>query len=247
MDCRYGRGVKLSTGFKSTVTVIVFGAALSRLPTVAYSQEEDSDRLATAEARLDKLEESVADLEGRLAALEGAPNTAVPSEQGAPTPSPVAVAPGESSRDQPIPIGESAKVGDWILTVDSVNPAADELILSENTFNEPPDPGYQFFMVTLSMTYDGAESAQPSSELSFKAVGASNVAYDEFSPGCGVVPLDLSLAGEVFTGGTIEGNVCFAVKSEDASSVVMYVEPFFSMDDLRTWFSLNDDIEPGDG
>jgi hypothetical protein len=119
----------LSTGVKSTITVIVFGAALFLLPTVAYSQEEDVDRLATAEARLDELEEEVADLEGRLAALESKSNTPVPFEQDVPTPPAVAVAPGESSRDQPIPIGESAKVGDWILTVDSISPAADELIL----------------------------------------------------------------------------------------------------------------------
>jgi hypothetical protein len=237
----------LSTGVKSTITVIVFGAALFLLPTVAYSQEEDVDRLATAEARLDELEEEVADLEGRLAALESKSNTPVPFEQDVPTPPAVAVAPGESSRDQPIPIGESAKVGDWILTVDSISPAADELILSENTFNAPPDPGYQFFMVTVTLTYDGAESARPSSGLSFNAVGESNVAYDTFSPSCGVVPLDLGLADEVFSGGTIEGNVCFPVKSDDAASLVMYVEPFFTMDDSRTWFSLDEDVEPGDG
>jgi hypothetical protein len=238
---------KLKTGFKATITVIIFGGALSLLPAVVYSQEEDHDRLATAEARLDELEEAVADLEGRLAALEPESNTPVPSEQDMPTPSPVAVAPGESSRDQPVPIGESAKVGDWILTVDSVTPAADEFILSENTFNAPPDPGYQFFMVTVTMTYDGAESARPSSGLSFNAVGESNVAYDTFSPGCGVVPLDLGLADEVFTGGTIVGNVCFPVKSDEATSLVMYVDPFFSMDNSRTWFSLDDDVESGDG
>lgn len=56
-----------------------------------------------------------------------------------------------------------------------------------------------------------------------------------------MLPLDLELSNEVFAGGTIKGNVCFPVKAEDAASLLIYVEPLFSIDDSRTWFSLNDD------
>jgi hypothetical protein len=242
-----GKVFKLTTAFKSTITVLVFGVALLLLPTGAYSQADDDDRLATAEARLGELEEAIADLEGRLAVLESESTTPVPSEQDVPTPSPATVAPGTSSRDQPVPMGTAARAGDWSISVLAVTPDAWAAIQAENQFNDPPEPGHQFVMVTISLTYEGTESADPGFDPSFKAVGESNVAYDTFSPGCGVVPRDLSSAGEVFTGGTIEANVCFSVDSEDVDSLVMYVESLFSIDDSRTWFSLNDDVEHGDG
>jgi hypothetical protein len=228
------------TRLTAAFIALVLAVSLSLQPSVSYSQENVRDRLATAEARLDDLEKTVTALEERLAALEGT-TTPVPSEQALPTPAAEAVAPGESSRDQPVPMGTAAKVGDWSIAVVAVTPDAWPIIQAENSFNDPPEPGHQFVMVTVSMTYEGMESADPGFDPSFKAVGASNVAYDTFSPGCGVVPQALSGAGEVFTGGTIEANVCFSVRSEDVASLNMYVEPLFSFDDARTWFALSED------
>jgi hypothetical protein len=217
------------------------------LPAAALSQDASDDRLATAEARIDELEQSLADLERRVAALEGETPTPAAVEQSAPTPTPQSATLGTSTRDQPIPMGVLGQVGDWTIVVNSVNSAAEGAILGENSFNSPPAPGMQFFMVGITATYNGTESAQPSFSLSFKSVGKSNVAYNTFSPGCGVIPANLGIADEVFSGGTIEGNVCFPVAQEDANSLVMYVEPMFSGSDSRTWFSLERDSESLDG
>jgi hypothetical protein len=44
----------------------------------------------------------------------------------------------------------------------------------------------------------------------------------------------------VFSGGTIEFNVCFSVKSGDTSSLVMFTEDYADFDsDKRIWFALS--------
>jgi hypothetical protein len=68
-------------------------------------------------------------------------------------------------------------------------------------------------------------------------VGGANVAYSAFDDRCGVVPGALPDA-EVFAGGTIRGNVCWAARPDDAGSLVMYDSPFLGDDADRVFFAL---------
>jgi len=120
-----------------------------------------------------------------------------------------------------------------------VIPDATQLVLAENQFNDPPEEGQQFFIVTVSATYEGEGSSTLRAGNTFQVVGDSAVAYKTFDPSCGVIPNDFAYT-EVFSGGTIEFNVCFSVKSGDTSSLVMFTEDYADFDsDKRVWFALS--------
>ena len=142
------------------------------------------------------------------------------------------------TRAKPIPVGTPGEVAEgWSVTVIDVTPRAGKLVLEENRFNDPPARGHRFYMVTISAVYNGEkESHAVPYSVRLSAVGQSAIAYGD---GCGVIPNELS-STEVFRGGTIEGNVCWSIKSEDAASLVMYAEPSFSLDEERIFFSLQE-------
>ena len=157
-----------------------------------------------------------------------------------PTPPRPPLPPIGTSRENPIPLGRAANVGNgWTVTVTNVYPDATAQVLAANQFNDPPAPGRQFFMIAVSATYNGAGSSRLRSSFSMRAVGASQVAYTTFDNSCGVLPepeIDLE-DPEVFTGGSVSGNAaCWSVLSSDAGSLVMFYEPIAS--EQRTWFAL---------
>ena len=143
-------------------------------------------------------------------------------------------------RDDPVPVGETAAVGDYLLSVVSVTPLADDLIAAENQFNDLPGRGNQFFIARIAVTYVGNETGNPGFDLNVQAVGDRNVGYTTFEDSCGVTPDDEFSAGELFPDGTVEYNVCWRIDSDDADSLLLYVEELFSFDDERVWFALDD-------
>ncbi|HWK81109.1 MAG TPA: cupredoxin domain-containing protein [Thermomicrobiales bacterium] len=145
----------------------------------------------------------------------------------------------ESSRKRPIPVGSIGLVGDYEVSVDNVTPNADDIIAAENQFNDPPAAGNQFFMARIEMTYTGSETGSPAFDLNFQSVGALNKGYSTFDNDCGVTPDSAVNLSDVFPGGKVTFNVCWQIATEDADSLVMYVEPLFSFDNERTWFSLD--------
>lgn len=147
----------------------------------------------------------------------------------------------ENSRDNPVPIGEEERVGDYEVMVLSVTPNADDIVAAENQFNEPPAPGNQFFLVQVAVTYLGTETGTPWVDLDFQAVGDSNASYTTYNDTCGVIPSPGYEVAELFEGGSAEFNVCWQIDSEDADSLVMYVEPSLALDEEPVWFSLEEE------
>lgn len=148
------------------------------------------------------------------------------------------LAPDRGSRNNPIPRGESALLyGNWEVRVIHVTPNATPLVLRENMFNAPPKPGYQFFLATIEATYRGAGSARFDGSYRLRAVGPANVAYSTFEDRCGVIP-DAISDREVFSGGTIRGNVCWQVLASDAANLLMYDDPFLADRYVTTFFRL---------
>ena len=148
------------------------------------------------------------------------------------------LAPDRGSRNNPIPRGEAAMLyGGWEVRVVGVIPNATELVLRENMFNDPPKPGYQFFIVTIEATYRGPGSARFDGGFRLRAVGPANVSYSTFEDSCGVIPDEIS-DREVFSGGTIRGNVCWQVLSSDAENLLMYDDPFLADRYVTTFFQL---------
>ena len=145
------------------------------------------------------------------------------------------------TRDSPLGVGRTGIVGNYEVTVLSVTPDATDLVEQENEFNDPPGPGEQFFIARVSVTYTGSDTGNPSSDLNFQSVGDSSASYDQFANYCGVIPdAPFLTVTELFEGGSVEFNVCWAIDSEDEDSLVMYVEDFLDFDGEPTWFSLED-------
>lgn len=145
------------------------------------------------------------------------------------------------SRENPIPLGTEADTGGkWFVSVVDVIPDATELVLAENQFNDPPASGNQFFIVRVSATYEGESSSTFPANNTLSLVGESSVAYTPFDDSCGVAPDEFSYT-DVFTGGAIEGNVCWQVRSDEVDSLVMYSEDYVTYDrDRQVWFALRD-------
>ncbi|MGB3325219.1 MAG: cupredoxin domain-containing protein, partial [Mycolicibacterium fortuitum] len=148
-----------------------------------------------------------------------------------------------SKRDDPVPMGTEARVGDYAVTVLEVTPNADAMVAEANQFNDPPAEGRQYVIARVSITYVGADSGTPWVNLSFRAVGNRNVGYSIGGDGCGVVPDGLSDTPELFEGGQIETNVCWSIETVDVDSLVMYAEQYFA-DGGRVWFSLDATAKP---
>lgn len=119
-----------------------------------------------------------------------------------------------------------------------VTPNANSLVARTNQFNEPPEDGRQFFLVRVAMTYQGPDTDSPVS-LDLTAVGDSNVIYRSTNDSCGVIPDNYSQANRLFAGGSVEGNVCWSVKTSDVATLVLMAQPAFSFSDPgETYFSL---------
>jgi hypothetical protein len=123
----------------------------------------------------------------------------------------------------------------WTITVTGFVPDATASVLAANRFNSPPAAGKQFAMISVRAVYNGAGSSRLYLNFRFRAVGASNVSYgSDIDDDCGVLP-DPSIknnSNDVFTGGSIEGNVaCWSVKTSDVPSLEMYLSPtlFFAL------------------
>lgn len=145
---------------------------------------------------------------------------------------------GDSSRDAPVPAGETVRVGDWDVTVLSATPDATAAVLAENEFNDPPVEGRQFYVIEVAATYQGQTSEATALGLSWSTVGDSAVAYSSFEDTCGVIADELNQFAEVFPGGTQTGSLCWQVASDDVDSLVLIVDNAFSFDDDRAFMAL---------
>lgn len=148
-----------------------------------------------------------------------------------------------TSRSNPAPLGTTLEVAGWEITINSADPDATDEIVDSDSFIDPPEDGDVFFLINVTATYVGNgedESQSIFSSITWGAVGDSAVGYQEFDDACTFfgLPDELDDSAEVFEGGTVSGNICFSVAEEDAGSLVLYAEDFFSFDGVREWFAL---------
>jgi hypothetical protein len=147
-----------------------------------------------------------------------------------------------SSDQDPLAIGTPGQIGDYEITVLSVVPNAADLVLAYNEFNPDPAPGTLFFLARIQVTYVGESSGSPWLELALTAVGNNpDEPYAEFENSCGDIPESGSVVStELFPGGTIEYNVCWAIDQADAGSLRMEVSSYSANSDQTAGFMLGD-------
>jgi len=120
----------------------------------------------------------------------------------------------------------------------SVTPDATNVVLKKNQFNDPPKPGNQFFLARIQAKYTGSGSNTFGGGYRLRAVGPSSVGYTTYGNSAGVIPDPLP-GSEVFSGGVIEGNIGWEIKSSDASTLVMYDKPMtFGSEGNRVFMAL---------
>lgn len=140
------------------------------------------------------------------------------------------VPPGD--RLNPHPLGKTVKLDEgWQLKVNSATINADTEVESVTDqhgdhVNPPPPAGTQYTLVNVSMTYVGGGSPSLSNYLlgplppaGVDAEGASNALYQIGH--CTPPPLDLGSVGDVTSGQTETGNLCYEIASKDASTLLL--------------------------
>ena len=142
---------------------------------------------------------------------------------------------GQGTRENPAPLGSVARVGDWEISVVKVNTDAAKIVADENQFNEPPKAGYNFVLWEVEATYVGEESGELWLDTTWQVVGSAGNSFDE---SCGVIPNDISDAGETFSGATVKGNECVGVEKAQLDGATIMVESLFAVESDRTFFAL---------
>ncbi len=133
-----------------------------------------------------------------------------------------------TTRQRPFPFGAPASTLDgWTLQVTSATPDATAAVLAENQFNDPPRLGGVFSIARLRAVRTGAGAETFSASFRARAVGPLAVVYSTFANSCGVTP-DPFPETQVFTGGAVEGNVCWAVPAAEASALVLIDDALLS-------------------
>lgn len=153
---------------------------------------------------------------------------------------PVLAASPSGSRTNPIALHKMVAIpsaSGWKVRVNSSTPNGTSAVMAANEFNSKPAAGHQFFIINVTESYSGKGQSNALEGLTLDALGRSNVAYDS-SDDCGVVPDSISDTAQVFTGGSITGNICFSVKSSDAASLLLLAEPGFSLNNVTVFFKL---------
>lgn len=147
------------------------------------------------------------------------------------------------SRESPLGVGRIGRVGDYDISVISVSPNATDEIMAINQYNELSSPDNQFFQARVAITYRGVSTGKPGSDLNFQSVGELAASYTQYFDQCGVIADPLFMVNDLFPGGSTEANICWQINVNDASTLVMYVEPNSIPNAESTWFSLGNPIE----
>ena len=166
--------------------------------------------------------------------------TATPHPTATPLPTPTPV-PELGSITRPIPMGGSGAVrfsNDlWEVQVMNVVQDAWRQIRAENQFNDQPEPGTQFYMVTLRVKNVGSSKSR-FIDSRMMTIGASiGWMYTNFGDSCGVIPD--SRSREVLPTFSYTVNTCWQVAKTDVPSLVMVWD---SLQDDLVWFSLGNNI-----
>ena len=142
--------------------------------------------------------------------------------------------------DKPVPVGVSAPVGGgWELRINSVTENADQTVIDANTFNDPPAEGRQYVIanITVTRTTEPADLFEASFRLraAGKTTGTVYTTFDT-SDRCGVIPEPIPDL-EFISGESASGNLCWQIRTDDLSALVLYNESFGEQD-LGIWFDL---------
>lgn len=165
-----------------------------------------------------------------LAACGGAAEQPVPEVTTATASvAPAPTGPG-SSRDNPFPVGATATVGDFELTLGPTTMDATAEILEyqaakyggNTDYTMPPEDGSIYVMVPVTATYTGQDVGDAAIDLNYAYVGGQGNVFAALLPVS--IPDDLTRVGELYPGASASGNVMQMVPVEQVEGGVWRVE-----------------------
>jgi hypothetical protein len=157
-----------------------------------------------------------------------------PPSTSAPAPSTPVTQAGSSAA--PLPLGQQAEVGDYVVAVTAVEPDGDAIVEEANQFNDPPSGRY--VIVEVDAQYVGDEEGNAFWDLSYVFNGTDSRQYSD-SDCSAVLPEDAIDAPTLNPGGTASFQVCMDVPPSAIDGGVLYIEPLVSFDDEdRVYFAI---------
>jgi hypothetical protein len=148
----------------------------------------------------------------------------------------------------PIPLGQPAIAeGGWSVKVLGATPdATQEVVATRDMYgqldNETPPAGAQYYLVSLAVTYlgGGSRDLNTFATESLEAVGSHGASYSEGFQSCGLTlpSPDLAAGGELYSGQTTIGNVCWEIASNDAGSLQLQAYSA-TLSGQQTYFALH--------
>ncbi|WP_152229363.1 MULTISPECIES: hypothetical protein [Arthrobacter] len=145
------------------------------------------------------------------------------------TASPSASASGSSSATasaELLPLGTAAEVGEYSVSVSSVQLNATDAILGFNEFNQAPEG--QYVLITLDVVYNGNEEGDPWLDLRTNFVGSDSRQYDE-STCLAVLDLQGTSVPTLENGGAAQYEVCMDVPATALPGQRVLVEETFGL------------------
>lgn len=135
-----------------------------------------------------------------------------------------------ASRDNPAqPVTDAVEIstngGTMSVTLGNVNWDANSAIADANMFNEEAPEGQVYILVPVTIQYSGPETITPWIELDVSYVAVDGRSYNEASV---VVDADLMDIGDLYDGGTAEGEIPFLIPESAVGSGVFSVEAFLT-------------------
>jgi hypothetical protein len=168
------------------------------------------------------LDEAGTSLEEAIADVEAGADPAPEGDEAAP--------PSET-----VPLGVPAEVGDYTVTVDSVQLDGNALVAGANQFNDPPNG--QYVIVQLTTTYLGTEEGMPGMDLTAVFHGTDARQYSDSDCGA-VLPDDSMDAPTLNSGGSDTFQFCMDVPPAAIEGAQLSVEPTFAFDADPVFFAI---------
>ena len=140
----------------------------------------------------------------------------------------------QGTRENPLPLGTTAKIGDWDVTVTKVNTDAGAVVKKANEFNEAAKSGNKYVVATAKAKYTGTESGTFWVDMSAKFYGSGGNTFDTASV---VLPNPIADTGETFPGAEVTGDMVFEVPANQIDGGAIIIEASF-IDGSRTFWAV---------
>ncbi len=142
------------------------------------------------------------------------------------TASPSASSPTATANAELLPLGTAAEVGEYTVTVSSVQLDATDAILGFNEFNQAPEG--QYVLMTLDVVYNGNEEGDPWLDLTPAFVGSDSRQYDE-STCTAALDLEGTSVPTLENGGAAQYEVCMDIPAAALPGQRVLVEETFGI------------------